>query len=367
MKEKRNIIVAGGIIGILSVVLVYFGNPKNMGACIACFIRDTAGSLGLHRAEIVQYIRPEIIGMILGAFIISLATKEFKVKGGSSPFLRFIIAFFVMIGALMFLGCPLRMVLRLAGGDLNATIGLLGFVGGIFVGIQFLNKGFTLKRNYTQTTIEGYAMPVIAILLLVLTIATPAFIFISKKGPGASHAPIWMALAAGVIIGIVAQKTRLCMVGGIRDLIMFKDSYLMLGFLSIFVFALIGNVLLGSEFFKLGFAEQPVAHSDGLWNFLGMVLAGWGSVLLGGCPLRQLILSGEGNADSSISVMGMVLGAAFAHNFQLASSAKGPTPNGQIAVIIGFGVLLLISYFNIDKSFSIGKKKIIKEEGMSVE
>ncbi len=54
MKEKRGIIAAGAIVGILSVILVYFGNPINMGLCIACFIRDTAGSLGLHRAEVVQ-------------------------------------------------------------------------------------------------------------------------------------------------------------------------------------------------------------------------------------------------------------------------------------------------------------------------
>lgn len=51
-----------------------------------------------------------------------------------------------MVGALAFLGCPLRMVLRLAGGDLNAIIGILGFAVGILVGIFFLNNGFTLKE-----------------------------------------------------------------------------------------------------------------------------------------------------------------------------------------------------------------------------
>ena len=199
----------------------------------------------------VSYTHLEIIGIILGAFIIALCTKEFKVKGGSSPFLRFILGAIVMIGALVFLGCPLRMVLRLAGGDLNAVIGLIGFAVGIFIGIQFLNKGFSLKRNYNLNKAEGYAMPVIAILLLILLISAPAVIFFSEKGPGSMHAPIWMALGAGLIIGIAAQRTRLCMVGGIRDLIMFKDSYLLSGFLAVFVVTLIGNLILGS--FKLGF------------------------------------------------------------------------------------------------------------------
>jgi len=68
-----------------------------------------------------------------------------------APFTRFtsLGLFFVVVGALMFLGCPLRMVLRLAGGDLTAVFGLLGFTAGILVGVAFLNRGFTLGRTYS--------------------------------------------------------------------------------------------------------------------------------------------------------------------------------------------------------------------------
>jgi hypothetical protein len=347
MDSKKGIVFTGGIIGILAVILVRCGNPVNMGICIACFIRDTAGGLGLHRSEVVQYIRPEVIGIVLGAFLMAFAKKEFDVRGGSSPFIRFILGFIVTIGALMFLGCPLRMVLRLGGGDLNAVIGLAGFAAGIGIGIIFLKNGFSLKRTYRLSKFEGYLFPTVNIGLLILLLTAPAFIYFSVKGPGSAHAPVWIALAAGLIVGILAQRTRLCMVGAIRDLILFKDNYLILGFISIFVFTTLGNLLFGS--YKFGFTGQSIAHADGLWNFLGMVLAGWGSVLLGGCPLRQLILAGEGNIDSVITILGMFTGAAFAHNFFLASSAQGPSPNGKIAVLIGFAILLIIAYFNLEK------------------
>jgi len=360
MSEKKGIIAAGAIVGLLAVLLVKFGNPANMGMCIACFIRDIAGGLGLHRTDAVQYIRPEIIGIVLGAFLTAFGMKEFSAKGGSSPLLRFVLGFIVMVGALMFLGCPLRMVLRMAGGDLNALIGIAGFAAGIGVGIVFLNKGFSLKRTYNLAKFEGFVFPAVVIGLLVLLIAKPAFVFFSAKGPGAAHAAILLSLSAGLIIGSLAQRTRLCMVGGIRDLILFKDWYLISGFLAILLTAMIGNIIMGK--FNLGFADQPVAHADGLWNFFGMALSGWGSVLLGGCPLRQLILSAEGNIDSVITVIGMTAGAAFAHNFSLASSAKGPTPNGQTAVIIGFAVLLLISYFNLEKTAEIKMKGDVKLE-----
>lgn len=345
-ESTKGIIFTGTIVGIIAIILVALGNPKNMGFCIACFERDIAGALGLHRAEIVQYIRPEIIGLVLGAFIAAFAGKEFQSKGGSSPVTRFFLGVAVMIGALMFLGCPLRMILRIGGGDLNAIVGLAGFAAGIGVGIIFLNKGFSLKRNYKTSTFDGYVMPTAAVGLLVLLIAAPAFIFFSKEGPASQHAPIAIALICGLIVGALAQKTRLCMVGGIRDQIMFKQSYLLIGFLAIIIVVAVGNLALGN--FKLGFTEQPVAHTDGLWNFLGMLLVGWGSILLGGCPLRQLILSGEGNSDSGVTVFGMIVGAAIAHNFALASNGKGPTPNGQIAVIICLVFLVVLSIANSD-------------------
>ena len=101
--------------------------------------------------------------------------------------------------------------------------------------------------------------------------------------------------------------------------------------------------------FTLGFENQPVAHTDALWNFLGMLLVGFASVLLGGCPLRQLILSGEGNTDSAVTSLGLLVGAAFCHNFALASSAAGPTPNGKVAVIIGIVVAVAIAFANLSQ------------------
>ena len=65
--EQVTIVATGAVIGLVAAMLVFFGNPANMGLCIACFLRDTAGGLGLHAAKAVQYIRPEISGLVLGA------------------------------------------------------------------------------------------------------------------------------------------------------------------------------------------------------------------------------------------------------------------------------------------------------------
>ncbi len=347
--EKTVIMAAGCVIGVLASLLVFWGNPVNMGFCIACFLRDISGALGFHSAAAVQYLRPEIVGLVLGSFLLAVCRKEFSARGGSSPLTRFVLGMFVMIGCLMFLGCPFRMILRIAGGDLNALFGLGGFVCGILAGVFFLNRGYTLRRSYALPRLEGALFPVLMAALLVLLVAVPSLLRFTEAGggPGALHAPVILSLAAGLIVGALAQHTRLCMVGGIRDMALFRESKLLLGFVAVFASALVCNLILsaitGASYFNPGLTGQPVAHTDGLWNFLGMLLAGWGCVLLGGCPLRQLVLSGEGNADSALTVLGLMAGAAVSHNFSLASSADGPTANGKIAVILGLCAVAAIA------------------------
>lgn len=342
--QKLWMIFSGALFGAFAVLLVRFGNPANMGLCIACFIRDIAGSMKLHQAGVVQYMRPEIVGLVLGAFIMAVANKEYHAQGGSSPVTRFVLGIFVMIGALMFLGCPLRLVLRLAGGDLNAVVGLFGFTAGILLGVFFLQKGFSLKRTYQQSSLEGSMITIVLVGLFVLSLVTPLLFARSETGPGSMAAPWLLALGVGLIIGAVAHKTRLCMVGGIRDVVLFRDFHLLTGFLSILVVATLANLLNGS--FHLGWVNQPVAFQNFTWNFLGMALVGFGSALLGGCPLRQLILAGGGNSDSAITIMGLLVGAAICHNFGLASSPAGPTMAGKIAVGIGLISTLIIALVN---------------------
>ena len=57
-RERLTIVAAGLVIGVIAAGLTALGNPVNMGFCIACFLRDISGALGLHQAAAVQYIRP---------------------------------------------------------------------------------------------------------------------------------------------------------------------------------------------------------------------------------------------------------------------------------------------------------------------
>ena len=345
---KTWIILGGLVFGVLAAMMVQWGNPPNMGICVACFMRDIAGGLGLHRAGVVQYLRPEIMGFVLGAFITSFAFGEFRARGGSSPLVRFMLGAFMMIGALVFLGCPIRALLRLAGGDLNGITALAGVVAGAAIGIFFLRKGFNFGRSTKMHAVAGWLMPLAMVGLLLLVIFQPGFIFFSEKGPGSMHVPVLVAVGVGLLVGFLAQRTRMCFVGGWRDLIMVRDTYLFSGIAAFFVAALVTNFALGSV--NWGFVDQPVAHDNHLWNFMGMLLAGLTATLLGGCPLRQTILSGEGDTDAAVTVLGLVAGAAFAHNFLLASSPNGPGAFGPMAVVVGLAFCLVVGFLMREKA-----------------
>ncbi|MHB0856127.1 MAG: YedE family putative selenium transporter [Anaerolineae bacterium] len=355
--SRGGIVAVGAVIGVLAPLLQKLGNPPNMGICVACFERDIAGALGLHRAAVVQYIRPEIIGFVLGSFIVALAVGEFKARGGSSPVVRFLLGMLAMVGALAFLGCPWRALLRLAGGDLNAIVGLVGLTAGIFVGVQFLRSGYSLGRAYPTATATGWIMPLLMVGLLLLLVFRVQFaeggpIFFSETGPGSMHAPLLVSLGAGLLVGVLAQRSRFCTMGAVRDVLLMHDTHLMRGVGALVGAAVLTNLVLGQ--IRIGFAGQPVAHSAMVWNLAGMALAGLAFTLAGGCPGRQLVLSGEGDSDAAVFVLGMLSGAALSHNFGLAGRADamvdgvlkvgGLSPAGQYAIGIGLIICLAIGF-----------------------
>lgn len=375
--SRTGIIVVGLVLGGLAVTLQKLGNPPNMGVCVACFTRDVAGALGLHHAAKFQYLRPEIPALLLGSFLAALAFREYRPRAGSAPVLRFVLGIFAAVGALVFLGCPWRVLLRLSGGDWNAVAGVIGLTAGIAVGVGFLRWGFSLGRSHPARGALGLGMPLIAAVLLVLAIFYPqgsaavgspggaaTALFKSTAGPGAQHAAVGISIGIGLLFGFLAQRTRFCTVGGIRDFVLMRDTHLLSGIAAFVVAALLMNLVYGQ--FHPGFTlgtgpdgkiiPQPAAHPTQWLNFAGMVLAGLAFTLAGGCPGRQLFLAGEGDGDAGVFVLGMLTGAALAHNV----GTVGDAPLAKYAVAVGLIVVVLIGFLGRQRlaALPVQKRKL---------
>ena len=346
---KYLFVVTGAVIGLAGVILSLLGNPPNTGFCVSCFMENIAGSIGLHGNIRMQYIRPEIIGFVIGSFLMSIAKREFKAIGGSSPLLRFFVGALLIVGCAVFIGCPIKMVFRLAAGDLTALIGVGGLVAGVYVGMRFLERGFSLGRPGPSPAANALLIPTFMAFLLVALLVKPDFIAISTKGSGALYAPLFLSLVAGLGIGALAQRTGFCITGGISRLFLWgpreftfcpKTTGLAIGMSSLFLFALVASLLTGQ--FSLAWHGQPSSNESNLWNFLAMGMVGFGSVLIRGCPFRQLIASGQGDTDAGAAVLGMLTGAALVQDWGLGGTAEGTPFAGQVAVLFGISFLLII-------------------------
>ncbi len=346
---KTLFMVTGAVIGISGVILSYMGNPANTGFCVSCFMENIAGSLGLHGNVRMQYLRPEIIGFVLGSFLMSVYKREFRAVGGSSPLLRYLVGILLIIGCAVFIGCPIKMVFRVAAGDLSAWVGVGGLAVGVYIGLKFLESGFSLGRPNELPAANTLLMPVLMALLLAALLWKPVFISLSAKGAGAQYAPVYLSLLAGLGIGALGQRTGFCITGGISRFFLWgpkeftvcpKTTGLAMGMLSFFIFALAASLLTGQ--FSLGLHGQPSSNESYFWNFLGMVIVGFGSVLIKGCPFRQLIAAGQGDTDAGAAVMGMLTGAALVQNWGLGGNAEGTPYEGRVAVLFSLAVLFII-------------------------
>jgi YedE family putative selenium metabolism protein len=194
-------------------------------------------------------------------------------------------------------------------------------LAGAVIGVLFLKSSYNLGRSSATYIAVGWVIPAVMVGMLLLRIFAPQVsengaAFFSESGPGAKYAPLLISLGAGLIIGLFAQRTRFCTMGSVRDVILMGDTHLISGLVALVAVAFGMNLLPGQ--FNFGLLGQPVAHSQHLWNFLGMTLAGLAFALAGGCPGRRLFLSGERDGDAGVFVLGMITGAGLAHNFALA-------------------------------------------------
>ncbi|MDU9375643.1 hypothetical protein McpSp1_02200 [Methanocorpusculaceae archaeon Sp1] len=130
----------------------------------------------------------------------------------------------------------------------------------------------------------------------------------------------------GLVIGWLGQRSGFCSIGGIRDYMLFRQTRLLKGYIALiisafvfyFIFSLIVPAAIPKFFWCLqegqlftAIGGAPAVGTVGviILMIIGGIFVGIIGTLLGGCPLRQLVMTSEGNMKSLIFVVGMLAGA----------------------------------------------------------
>ncbi|MBM2828130.1 MAG: YedE-related selenium metabolism rane protein [Actinobacteria bacterium] len=326
--------VLGGLFGAVAVGLTVLGNPASSGLCASCFLVNVAGALHMHAKSSQSYLRPELLGIVLGAFFAAFSSREFRVRGGSSPALHFVGGAFILLGCEVFIGCPIKALLRTAGGGGAGAAGLLGLAAGVAFAAIFLRDGFGFREKTTIPETAGLALPAIAFLLLFAASMNTDLFAATGIGVGANHAPFVVSAVAGIFFGAAGQRSRFCVTGSIKTAVLARDFREGAGTVAFLAVALLLNVALGN--FHPTVTLEPGAHTDLAWAFLAMAMVGFGAILISGCPFRQLVLASTGDMDAAAAVAGMLLAASLSVTLGIGSSPAGVAPAGKLAVLAGW-------------------------------
>jgi len=336
--------LVGGLFGAAAILLTGLGNPAATGLCASCFLVNVAGALHLHGKVSQSYLRPEILGIVLGAFFAAFSSREHRVRGGASPVLHFFGGAFLLLGCEVFIGCPIKALLRTAGGGAVGLAGLSGLASGVVFSTLYLRDGFGFRPKAVLPEAAGLILPAAAFLLLLAASMGSDLFAATDFGGSAHHAPFAVSAAAGLFFGAAGQRSRFCVTGSIKNAALLRDFREGAGTVAFLLAALLLNALLGK--FSPTVLLEPGAHTDILWAFLAMAMVGFGAILISGCPFRQLVLAGSGDMDAAAAVAGMLLAASFSVAFGVGSSPAGVTGAGKLAVLAGWVFFLALAARN---------------------
>ena len=298
MRQRRASSLWGAVIGLIAVWLQSSATRQTWGICVACFERDVAGGLGLHRAAIVQYLRPEIMGAGVRPAGRRHRHAGIQTARGFRTHRPFCPRHDSCHGRIGVPRCPWRAISARRRRRKRHPLALPAWPRGSVWDALF-KKAIPLVAATARASSPGHSSPSspsACSFFLPHFPANPgrrkAAPCSTREGPLAHSTPLHRFAGAGLHNRHFRAAQPFLHDGAFRDLL-FRYTHLRRGWRPCspphWVNALTGGL-------KFGFEGQPVAHSDFLWNYLGMVTAGLAFALAGGHPGRQLFMAGKATA-----------------------------------------------------------------------
>ena len=195
---------------------------------------------------------------------------------------------------------------------------------------------------------------------------------------------LWLVgggLLVGAVFAIPLQRFRFCLVSGISNVLLIKDTRLMVAFSVALLVAITGTQYLEMmDIVAIGDSSYRDATLDWLGAGAGGFLFGTGSALAGGCITRTLVRTMEGSLHSlivfvSFAVVAAIIQFGFLETFRInlthATAIELTTDAGIASILswpswlvlaIAVAVLLLVLY----KSWQLSPNKSMLAVGAIV-
>lgn len=144
-------------------------------------------------------------------------------------------------------------------------------------------------------------------------------------------------LLIGIALGIILQRSRFCIASAFSDVLLFKDTKLLM---AVVLFVLISS---------WGFAVIQISGGEGFvvaigWRtVLGGIMFGSGMALAGGCAVGTLMRLGEGYLLFIPALIGLIIGATLgAYHYDYWGTPAGLKYSVFLPDFLGWGGAIVI-------------------------
>lgn len=314
----------GGVtLGLLNILLFAVKSPWGASGGINNWGENIYKLIGISAFENAAPTSSSIFGvlclvLILGSFIGALFSKEFalRIPPKGELIKGFIGGALMAIGATLGLGCTIGSffsgIPALSGGAIIFTIGLFA---GTIIALKYLiwemekHPGISTGKSFTFLAVSKDKGKWQTWLAWILSIAT---FFLAYKVAGTNGVLAWFIIS-GLLMGLICQRSRFCIVKAFRDPFMTGESDGSVGVMAGLLITLIGFTAI--KFFGIGAGETSIRAREMTWVFgqfwvrglLGGFIFGLGMTVAGGCAVGTLWRVGEGQVKLWMAALGFLL------------------------------------------------------------
>jgi uncharacterized membrane protein YedE/YeeE len=259
------------------------------------------------------------IGLLAGAFVAALLSRQFALQIAPPAELGkgFIGGALMGLGAIFAMGCNIGgFYSALSALSLSGVTMMLGLMIGAAIGIRYvlwetehwpaLSAG--AAKNFFTGKAEGRSLQpwlgALALVLIGIVVALYAKNDFAQRGG---------LLLFGVLLGMILQRSRFCLVRAFREPFLTGDGEMTRAAAMSLMISLIGfAVLKGTDLLS---ASAFVFPSFWQGSLFGGIIFGVGMVLAGGCGAGSIWRAGEGHVKLWCAVFGFAISASLFRRF----------------------------------------------------
>ena len=315
---------AGSIIlAILSICLFMIWSPWGSSGGLLNWGQNLFSSLGLSLEKSTPVTGlTEVINspygmlsilMLMGAFASALLGKEFaiRVAPAGELFKGLLGGILMGVGCIIGFGCTIGNFFSgwaaLSGG---AIIFVIGLVIGVFFAVRYLlwemekhpkmssGKSATFLQAKTKST---SLQPLAGIIVIIIGI------MIAFTYNGETEKIIIGFVFIGLLIGVILQRSRWCIVRALREPFMTGDAEPAVAIIAGLLVGLLGFTVI--KIMGIGGELTMVASNFWMPAIIGGVIFGFGMTIAGGCTVGSTWRAGEGHVKLWLALTGIVIAA----------------------------------------------------------